>query len=122
MKKVKKISKEFKLAAEVVALKEINKKLVYDANRFNTLLEMIRKVLEGGRHCDRLSFEELPNEIMKIKAFKDFTEGARYLHADVVENQRETIRWLINPHTADNSKELENLRKQFGPNRNGLGM
>lgn len=108
-KKIKKISKEQELRNINEALKDniIGREKAYQ--RIKSILEQTIAVIEGGSHYDRMIAENLPLEVMKLKLYKNQNEGAQHIFADVVTNQREIIRWLINPDTTDQSEEIKKL-------------
>ena len=65
-------------------------------------------------HSARILFENFPIEVMKLSIYRFEREGATRPDAYMIESQREIIRWLIKPSSADNSKELEMIKKQLG--------
>lgn len=123
---MKKKIKKVKDSKEEVLKKELKETQYHEANtqkentRLTGILNQTLNMLEPNhaKYYDSIKFENIPAEVMKLKAFRDFTQGAVNPLSSVIENQREIIRWLINPDTAENSKELESLKRQFGPSCN----
>jgi hypothetical protein len=115
-KKIKKISKEDVLKKELAETRYQNSKKEEENARLRGILNQTLDILDPKhiKYYDGLKFEDIPAEVMKLKEFKQFHEGAVHPLSDVITNQREIIRWLINPDTAETSKELESLRNQFG--------
>ena len=105
----KKINKIKQLKDTIHLLEEKNDQIEADKSYYHRLLNEIDGILSirGGR----ISFDQLPLAVMKLHNFRETNEGAKHVFADVVENQREIIRWLIKPSSADNAKELEMLKK-----------
>jgi len=115
--------KKKKISKEKLKIKELESKLgdaIYLNNRISEEQNRLSKIvttIENIVGADKRINGDVVSIVSDLYYYKKFHEGAVLRGYDVVENQREVIRWLINPETAENSKELESYKKQFGPGR-----
>lgn len=111
----KKTNKLAKIKLEFAASDQARRDAVGEANEYKAILNQIHDILRPGvGYSNRLLFKELPKEIMRLEMYRANNEGASKPFQMENEQYREIIRWLIKPSTADNSKELETYKKQFG--------
>lgn len=115
--KKKKISKEKlkikELESKLQDATYLNDRILDERNRLSNIVTSIENIVGASKRIDR----DVVSIVADLFYYKRFHEGSIRMGYDVVENQREIIRWLINPDTAENSKELESLKKQFGIGR-----
>lgn len=112
---VKKINKEKQLKMKVAELKEMLIHSNSERDRFDIYLEQIKRIFAPKEtYGSLLKYSDLPMEVIKLQAFKSYFEGSIPHGYDTIEAQREIIRWLIKPSSADNSKELADLKKSMG--------
>lgn len=103
----KKISIEKKQKIEIKKLNEHLREVMADKSRYQSILNQIENIIQSNTSYNgaSLSFTNLPTEVLKLQLYKRQHEGATHSYYDVVQSQREIIRWLIKPSTAEKPKE-----------------
>lgn len=109
MKKIK-LTKEKKLQDKINELNNTIYSMTANTRRHLSIIEQINTIMEGNKSYHNINHEELPREVMKLKLFREQHEGAIHPAFDVIGNQREIIRWLINPETANQADEIKRLK------------
>lgn len=106
--------KELKL--ENLRLKE---KVIYAQNEnevYKTILNTLINIFspDTSSYVNKLTFAKLPYEVMELYFYRKMHEGARYPSEEIVQSQREIIRWLIKPSTAEKptGEVIDEFRKK----------
>ena len=108
----KKINKTKILKEQIKMLSEKLNEALSDVRYYKKITENIQDVLNmDSAYGNRATTDKLLIKVQELYLFKRQQEGLCHPLRDVVDSQREIIRWLIKPSTADNSKELQNLKK-----------
>jgi len=98
---IKKIKKEQKLKSEVEELKSKCNELDNDNARYSRILSEIEYIfIKENPSTLRIKYSDLPFMVLRIKLEQDILRGYQRPEHNTIENQREIIRWLINPETA----------------------
>lgn len=115
-KTTKKVNPLTVLKNEIVILKNTKQELVKEREDFRAILNQIQEILNPNTssYNNRIPFREMPMKVIELLMFRKTYEGAIRPEHEQINNYREIIRWLIEPKTADNSRELEELRKMRG--------
>ncbi len=109
------ISKTQKLTNDIKFLKERINAVSDDVTRYEKIIDQIKDLLKTESRYANITIlaKDIPMEVMKLVIYKQSHEGAYRPFQLENENYKDIIRWLISPEAANNSKELENLKKQF---------
>lgn len=109
----KKLNKQKVLKEEIKALNDKLNEALSSTRHYKGIIEDIKLMVSNDSYFtgSSSSTDNLLMKVQELFLFRKMHEGVRNPMGDVIENQREIIRWLIKPSTADNSKELEYFKK-----------
>lgn len=114
MKKPK-TNKEQKLKEDINILQDKLQEVTSNNNWHKSILKDIAEFIGLSVYFNSsTSIESLKREIASMVAFKKMHEGAYHPLQDTITTQREIIRWLIKPSTAEkpNGEIIEEYRKK----------
>ncbi len=57
-------------------------------------------------YANRITFEEMPAMVWKMRAITDFFEGRRMPEYDHILSLKEVLRWVINPESAKDDEKI----------------
>lgn len=109
------MKKKGKKAEELVRLKSKIADLEYkleEAIGYKNRIGVLEEVVRGVRSYTYPDKRSLLEEVAELAAYKRWNEGAVRVDQQMVIEMRNIIRWMIDPETARDDKELEALKKQ----------
>lgn len=77
------------------------------------ILNDIADILDISLTYSSANITSLRKNVAELVYFKKLQDGAYHPLRDTIETQREIIRWLIKPSSADNYNELNQLKKNM---------
>lgn len=81
------------------------------AKRFEDELQGIKQLFPSSGFGSK---SDIKGEIIDLVAYKRGNEGSINAGREAAQAMKEIVRWLVNPKTAEQSKELEEIRKRHG--------
>lgn len=104
------------LKKKIVALEAMQRSLIAEREDFREILNRIQEIFNplNSTYQNRVPFRDMPAKILELLLWRKSVEGAIRPDREQIEAQREIIRWLIKPSSADNSRELKEMKKMRG--------
>mgnify|MGYP006362286197 CR=1 FL=1 len=106
--KKKKLTKEQELKQKLASALDDLAYQKRDASEYRAILNSLVEIFspERGTYNSReVTFARLPQRVAELFFQVKSQEGAYHPFRETIENQREIIRWLIKPSTAEKPKE-----------------